>query len=137
MRWFPHRRRHRRYHRPRRLQRAKVAPGVHRRSALLLLNLIAEIGVLLNQPSQLGLNEFEEGINLVLVVAPLADWRLTERDVVNVGGGQRHRVTSRTPRLVHWPGLLAPEEPHGHYGLGTTAGVRMTTPSNRTTTAPG
>jgi hypothetical protein len=51
---------------------------------------------------QFGLNKVEEGVYLVFVVAPLADRRLTERDIVNVSGHQWHRVTSR---LVHWPGL--------------------------------
>ena len=76
---FPHRRRHQAHHRPRRLQRAKIRPGVDRRSAPLLielLNLTAEITVLLNQPSQLGPNQVEEGVYLVLVVAPLAKRRL-------------------------------------------------------------
>jgi hypothetical protein len=51
-----------------------------------LLNPAAEISVLLNQPSQFGLNEVEEGVHLRCVVAPLADRRVIERDVVNVGG---------------------------------------------------
>src|ERR671926_933335 len=91
------------HHRSWRLQRAEVAPSVHRPSTELLvklLHLVTEIVVLFDQPSQLGLNKVEEGVHLVLVVAPLADRRLTERDVVNVGGGQRHRITSRTPRRL-------------------------------------
>jgi hypothetical protein len=60
-----------------------------------LSNLVAEFGVLSDQPSHLGLNKVEEGIYLVFVVAPLAERWLTERDVANVGGHQRHRVTSR------------------------------------------
>jgi hypothetical protein len=63
-----------------------------------LLNLAAEIGVLLDQPSQLGLNKVEEGVYLVFVVTPLAQRRLTERDIANVGGHQRHRII--TSRLV-------------------------------------
>src|ERR1700710_2033963 len=84
--------------------------GVDRRSELRLierLNPGAEISVLLDQPSQLGLNKIEEGIDLVLVVAPLAQRRLTKRDGGNVSGHQRHRITSRTPHLAPWPGVSA------------------------------
>jgi hypothetical protein len=45
--------------------------------------------------NQLGLDQVEEGVYLVFVVAALADRRLAEGDVANVGGHQRHRVTSR------------------------------------------
>jgi hypothetical protein len=69
----------------------------------MLLNLVAEIGVLVDQASQLGRHQVEEGVHLIFVVAPLADRRLTERDVANVSRHQRHRII--TSRLVHWPGL--------------------------------
>src|SRR5581483_11620855 len=120
--------------------------SVHRPSAQLLLkllDLVPEVVVLLDQPSELGLNEVEEGVHLVLVVAPLADRRLTERDVVNVGGGQRHRITSRTPRRLCtcWAHDLVlhhcryqpwvPATAGGRY-LGSTTRMSMNTTSNRT-----
>src|SRR5918997_2208605 len=128
-----HRRRHRGHHRPWRLQRTKITSGIDRRStelAIELLNLVAEIVVFLDQTSQLGLNQVEEGVHLVLVVAPLADRRLTERDVVNVGGGQRHRITSRTPRRLCT--CWATPEPGGRYVLGSTTRISMNTTSSRT-----
>jgi hypothetical protein len=88
----------------------KVTSGVDWRSELLLierLNPIAEISILLDQLSQLGLNKVEEGVDLVLVVAPRAQRRPTERDVGNVSGHQRHRITSRTPHLASWTGVSA------------------------------
>ena len=51
---------------------------------------LTQIGVLLDQPGQLVFNQVEEGIDLVLVVTALADRRLTERHIVDVGGCQRH-----------------------------------------------
>jgi hypothetical protein len=73
---------------------------VRRRELLLeLLDLLAEVVVLLQQATELGFDEVEERVHLVLVVAPLPDRRLAERDVVNVGRGQRHRISSSTPRL--------------------------------------
>jgi hypothetical protein len=70
-----------------------------------LLNLVAEILVLLDQPSQLSLNKVEEGIYLLFVVTTLAQRWLTERDSANVGGHQRHRII--TSRLVA-AGFLSP-----------------------------
>jgi hypothetical protein len=69
----------------------------------MLLNLVAEIGVLVDQASQLGSHHVKEGVHLIFVVAPLADRRLTERDVANVDRHQRHQII--TSRLVHWPGI--------------------------------
>jgi hypothetical protein len=93
-----------------------------------LRNLIAEIGILLDQPSQLGLDKVEEGVYLVFVVAALADRRLTERHVANVGGPQRHRITSRLGvRLV-----CQPLNPSDRYGLGSiTTRIRMNTTRNK------
>jgi hypothetical protein len=51
----------------------------------------AELVVLLDQASELGLDHVEEGVDLVLVVATLADRRLLEDDVVHVGGREWHR----------------------------------------------
>ena len=54
----------------------------------------AQVVVLLDQPGQLHLDDVEEGVDLLLVVAALADRRLLERDIVDFGGSQRHSVTS-------------------------------------------
>ena len=51
---------------------------------------LTQVGVLLDEPGQLVLDQIEEGVDLVLVVAPLADRRLAERDVVDVGWCKRH-----------------------------------------------
>ena len=51
---------------------------------------LTQIGVLLDQPGQLVLDQVEEGVDLILVVATLADGRLTERHIVDVCGCQRH-----------------------------------------------
>ena len=51
---------------------------------------LTKIGVLLDEASQLVLDQIEERVDLVLVVAALADGRLAERDVVNVGWCERH-----------------------------------------------
>ena len=51
---------------------------------------LTKIGVLLDEPGQLVLDQIEEGVDLVLVVAALADGWLAERDVVNVGWSERH-----------------------------------------------
>jgi len=59
-----------------------------------LRDLLSEILVLLDQPGQLGLDQIEERVDLVLVVPPLPDRGFAERDVVDVGGRQRHRITS-------------------------------------------
>jgi hypothetical protein len=50
-----------------------------------------ELVVLLDQAGQLGLHHVEERVDLVLVVAPLADGRLLEDDVVHVGRREWHR----------------------------------------------
>ena len=51
---------------------------------------LTKIGVLFDEPGQLVLNQIEKGVDLVLVVAALADRWLTERDVVDVGWCERH-----------------------------------------------
>ena len=51
---------------------------------------LTQVGVLLDEPGQLVLDQIEEGIDLVLVVAALADGWLAERDVVDVGWCERH-----------------------------------------------
>ena len=51
---------------------------------------LTKVGVLLDEPGQLVLDQIEEGIDLVLVVAALADGWLAERDVVDVGWSERH-----------------------------------------------
>ena len=56
---------------------------------------LAEVGVLLDEPGQLVLDQIEEGIDLVLVVAALADGWLAERNVVNVGWSERHFLPPR------------------------------------------
>src|SRR5205807_9253101 len=55
-----------------------------------LLDPLAQIGVLFYEPRQLVLHQVEEGVDLVLVVTALADWRLTERHIVYVGWCKRH-----------------------------------------------
>ncbi len=55
----------------------------------------AQFVVLLDQAGELGLDDVEEGVDLVLVVTPLADRWLLEDDVVHVGRRQWHlSVTS-------------------------------------------
>ncbi len=51
---------------------------------------LAQVRVLLDEPSQLVLNQVEECIDFVLVVAALADGWLAERDIVDVGWCERH-----------------------------------------------
>ena len=51
---------------------------------------LTQVGVLLDEAGQLVLDQIEEGVDLVLVVAALADRRLAERDVVDVGWCKRH-----------------------------------------------
>jgi hypothetical protein len=51
---------------------------------------LTQIGVLLDEASQLVLDQIEEGVDLVLVVTTLADRRLAERHIVDVCGCQRH-----------------------------------------------
>src|SRR5262249_14400100 len=95
------------HHRSRGRQRAKVTPGVGRRGAQLLIELVnpaVEIVNFLEVPSHLGTNEVEEAVHLLFAVATLANRRLAERDVVNIGGGQWHRITSGTSR-VNWCGF--------------------------------
>ena len=46
-----------------------------------LRDLLAQVIVLLDQASQLGLDQVEERVNLVLVVPPLANGGFAERDV--------------------------------------------------------
>ena len=76
-----------------------LQPTVVGRGALLLrrgtaVGPGAQVVVLLDEPCELHLDDVEEGIDLFLVVAALADGRLLERDVVNFSRGQRHTVTS-------------------------------------------
>ena len=51
---------------------------------------LTQVRVLLDEPSQLVLNQVEECIDFVLVVAALADGWLAERDIVDVGWCERH-----------------------------------------------
>ena len=53
---------------------------------------LPQVAVLLDETGQLVLDEIEEGIDLVFVVAALADRWLTESDVVHVGRSERHRL---------------------------------------------
>jgi hypothetical protein len=48
------------------------------RLLIILRELVAQIGVFLQQPGQLGGYHVEEGIHFVFVIAPLASRRLTE-----------------------------------------------------------
>ena len=66
-------------------------------------DLLPQLVIVLNQPGKLGLDKVEERVHLVLVVAPLANRRLAERDVMHVSGGQAHQITSRTHGLTHVP----------------------------------
>jgi hypothetical protein len=64
-----------------------------------LRDLVTQVVVLPDQAGQFGLHQVEEGVDLVLVVSPLTDRGFAERDVVHVGGRQRHRsLTSCGPR---------------------------------------
>ena len=51
---------------------------------------LAKVRVFLDEARQLVLHQVEERVYLVLVVAALADRRLTECDIVNVGWCKRH-----------------------------------------------
>jgi hypothetical protein len=64
---------------------------------------LTQIGVLLDEPRQLRLDQIEEGVHLVLVVATLADGRLAERHIVHVGRCQWHCVP-----LPIWDGGIKP-----------------------------
>jgi hypothetical protein len=80
---------------------------LRRRSAKLpiaLLKLGPELIVLLKQPGQLSTYKIEESVYFLLVVATFADRRLAERDIANVGWGQRHRITSRTRTTLAFTG---------------------------------
>ena len=65
---------------------ASAAGPCARELLLELRNALAQIGVFLDQPRKLTLDQIEERIDLVLVVTALADRRFTERDVMHVGG---------------------------------------------------
>src|SRR5690606_41672706 len=90
-----------------------------------LSDLLAQVLVLLDQASQLGLDQVQERVDLVLVVPPLPDRGLAERDVVDVGGRQRHRITSCSPRRRH-------RVTGAHYGVGWATFISMNTTSSRT-----
>jgi len=51
---------------------------------------LLKIGVLFDEPGQLVLNQIEEGVDLVLVVAALTNRWLAERDIVDVSWCERH-----------------------------------------------
>jgi hypothetical protein len=55
-----------------------------------LVDPLTQIGVLFDEAGQLVLHQIEEGVDLVFVVATLADRRLTKRHIVDVGWCQRH-----------------------------------------------
>src|SRR6476661_5899464 len=88
-------------------------------------DLLAEIVVLLDQPGQLGLDQIEERVDLVLVVPPLPNGGFAERDVVDVSGRQRHRITSCSPRRRH-------RATGARYGVGWATFISMNTTSSRT-----
>ena len=56
---------------------------------------LAQIRILLDEPGQLVLYQVEEGVDLVLVVASLADGRLAERHIVHVGRCKWHHLPPR------------------------------------------
>ena len=58
--------------------------------ALEILDPQAQVGVLVLKLAQRVLDEVEELVDLVLVVAALANRRLAERDVVHISWSQRH-----------------------------------------------
>jgi hypothetical protein len=65
------------------------------------LQLGAELVVFLDEADQLLLDLVQEGVDLFLVEAPLAERRLLESDVVHVRRGERHQtllVVGRRPR---------------------------------------
>src|SRR3954454_24804145 len=55
------------------------------------LHVRAQLVVFLDETGEFALDLVKEGVDLLLVVPPLADRGLLERDVVDVGRGQRHR----------------------------------------------
>src|SRR5262249_49010838 len=71
------------------LREAGIAarPGLTRRAT----GLPAEFVVVLDEARQLTLDLVQERVDLIFVVAPLADRGLLKGDVVDVGRGQRHR----------------------------------------------
>mgnify|MGYP005824610279 CR=1 FL=1 len=65
--------------------RLRATTGTGRRQVLVeLADALAQVGVLLDEPGQFGLHQVQEGVDLVLVVPPLADRRFAERDVMYV-----------------------------------------------------
>ena len=75
-----------------RLRRLRVAAAGTRGGQLLIQlgDPLTKVGVLLDESGQLVLDQIEERVDLVLVVAALADGWLAERDVVHVGWCERH-----------------------------------------------
>src|SRR2546423_1691528 len=72
-------------------------PGVatgHRCATTAAFSRRPQLVVLLDETGEFALDLIQEGVDLLLVVAPLADGGLLERDVVDVGRGQRHRNSS-------------------------------------------
>jgi hypothetical protein len=59
-----------------------------------IVDLSLEVVVLLDETSQLGLDEVEERVHLVFIVSALTYRRFLEGDVMDVGWGQGHRITS-------------------------------------------
>ena len=80
------------------LRRLRLRSPAGARGRQLLIHLghpLTKVGVLLDEPGQLVLDQIEEGVDLVLVVAALADGWLAERDVVDVGWSERHCLPPR------------------------------------------
>src|SRR5699024_801635 len=90
-----------------------LVPALVRRVLARLLQVLGElvhpltqVVVVIDEVGQLLFDDVEELIDLVLVVATLADRRLGERDVVHIGWSQRHGiplvvVSGAGPTLSH------------------------------------
>ena len=73
------------------LRRLHAATRPRTREVLVQLGYpLTKVGVLLDEAGQLVLNQVEKRVDFVLVVATLANGRLAERDVMDVGWCKRH-----------------------------------------------
>jgi hypothetical protein len=71
-----------------------VGAGTGRRPPAAPLDLSAQLVVFLDQTGEFALDLVQEGVDLLLVVPPLADRGLFKGHVVHVGRGERHRNSS-------------------------------------------
>src|SRR5690606_4925367 len=92
---------------------------------LKLLDPLLQVGVLFDEPGELRLDEIEELIDLILVVAALTDRRFAERDVVHISWSQPHVGSPRVcgeacVQLAYRPTPIARPESFDQYRLSRT-----------------